>query len=101
MLSASDNIVLPSQYCPNLFIQWCNSLDLRRYASFFLGAFDAGTHSSAKESGFGNTWHSRSFRQSGQFNATELSSERKNQVLHGGSPVRTDNGRKGARQWSQ
>jgi hypothetical protein len=101
MLSSSDNIVLSSQYCPNAFIQWCSSLDPRRYASLFLGAFDAGTHSSAKVSGFGNTWHGRSFRQSRQFNATELRSERKNQVLQGGSPVRTDNGRKGARQWSQ
>jgi hypothetical protein len=101
MLSSSDNIVLSSQYCPNAFIQWCNSLDPRRYASLFLGAFDAGTHSSAKESDLGNTWHSRSFRQSGQFNATELSRERKNRLLQGGSPVRTDTGRKRARQWSQ
>ena len=101
MLSSSDNIVLSSQYCPNAFIQWRSSLDPRRYASLFLGAFDAGTHSSAKESGFGYTWHSRSFRQSGQLNATELSSGRKNQVSQGGSSVRTDRGRKGARQWSQ
>jgi hypothetical protein len=101
MLSSSDNIVPSSQYCPNIFIQWSNSLEPRRLTSLFLGAFDAGTHSSAKVSGFGNTWHSRSFRQSGQFNATELSSERKNQVLQGGSPVRTDTGRKRAGQWSQ
>jgi hypothetical protein len=101
MLSSSDNIVPSSQYCPNPFIQWSNSLEPRRLTSLFLGAFDAGSHSSAKESGFGNAWHSRRFERTGQLDATELSSRRKNQVLQGGSPVRTDNGRKGAKQWSQ
>ena len=102
ILSPLDNIAPSLQYCPNPFIHWRIRLIPRRYASFFLGAFNAGTHSLAKRSDFGGTWHSRSSQRIGQFDATELRNEEQiKRCKRGGSPVRTDNWRKKVRRWNQ